>query len=246
MNTSSPAYGLWSLVILNSAVFIIFAFSFTRPRTKRDWRSFGAFSAFLVALFTEMYGFPLTIYLLSGWLSSRYPGIDPFSHNNGHLWEALFGWQGNPHLNPLHLLSYIFIGGGFILLSAAWDVLYKAQRSHQLATTGPYTYVRHPQYVGFVLIMIGFLLQWPTLITLVMFPLLVAMYVRLARREEREVEETFGEEYTRYAATTPAFFPRLGDIVKPNREGREVDKRRRCEQLRGDRANEHKEGILVW
>ena len=220
MNTSSPDYGLWLLVIINSAVFIIFAFSFTRPRTKRDWRSFGAFSAFLVALFTEMYGFPLTIYLLSGWLSSRYPGIDPFSHNNGHLWEVLFGWQGNPHLNPLHLLSLVVIGGGFILLSAAWDVLYKAQRSHQLATTGPYTYVRHPQYVGFVLIMIGFLLQWPTLITLVMFPIMVAMYARLTRREERELEATFGEEYTRYVATIPAFFPRLGGIVKPNREGR--------------------------
>src|SRR5215217_1110072 len=86
---NSPAYGLWLLVIINSAVFIIFAFSFTRPRTKRDWRSFGAFSAFVVALFTEMYGFPLTINLLSGWLSSSYPGVDLLSHNNGHLWEVL-------------------------------------------------------------------------------------------------------------------------------------------------------------
>ena len=117
-------------------------------------------------------------------------------------------------------MSLVVIGGGFILLSAAWDVLYKAQRSRQLATSGPYAYVRHPQYVGFVLIMIGFLLQWPTLITLVMFPILAAMYARLARREERELEATFGEEYARYAATTPAFFPPLGGIVKPNREGR--------------------------
>jgi len=205
---NSPDYGLWLLVIINSAVFIIFAFSFTRPRTKRDWRSFGAFSAFLVALFTEMYGFPLTIYLLSGWLSSRYPGVDPFSHNNGHLPAVLLGWEGTPHLSPLHILSNILIAGGFVLLYAAWNVLYKAQRAQRLATSGPYSYVRHPQYDGFILIMLGYLLQWPTLPTLVMFPVLVTMYIRLAQREEREVREAFGEEYARYAATTPAFFPR--------------------------------------
>jgi protein-S-isoprenylcysteine O-methyltransferase Ste14 len=76
--------------------------------------------------------------------------------------------------------------------------------------------VPHPQYDGFILIMVGFLLQWPTLLTLVMFPILVMMYVRLARREDREVREAFGEEYARYAATTPAFFPRPG-FVRPNR-----------------------------
>ena len=201
------AYGLWPLVVINAAVFIIFAFSFTRPHTARDWRSFGAFSAFLVALFTEMYGFPLTIYLLSGWLSSTFPGIDLLSHNTGHLWETLMGWQGDPHLNPLHLLSDVLIFSGFILLASAWDVLYKAQRTHTLAMTGLYAHVRHPQYVGFIVIMFGFLMQWPTLLTLLMFPILVTMYVRLARREEREAQATFGEMYTQYAAKTPAFFP---------------------------------------
>ena len=155
MTETPPAYGLWTLVVINSAVFILFAFSFFKPQTKRDWRSFGAFSAFLVALFTEMYGFPLTIYLLSGWLQSRYPEVEWFSHDAGHLLEELFGWRANPHFGPFHLLSFVLIGGGFILISAGWRALYEAQRRRALATTGVYGYVRHPQYVGFVLVMLG-------------------------------------------------------------------------------------------
>jgi protein-S-isoprenylcysteine O-methyltransferase Ste14 len=204
-----PAYGLWVLVIINSLVFILFAFSFTHPKTRRDWRSFGAFSAFIVALFAEMYGFPLTIYLLSGWLSSHYPGMDLYGHDSGHLWHTLLGLKGNPHLDVLHIFSSVFIFGGFILLSASWRVLFRAQQTHQLATTGPYAHVRHPQYSAFILIMLGFLLQWPTLPTLVMFPILVTMYVRLAHREEREVLAEFGPAYTQYAQQTPAFVPAI-------------------------------------
>jgi protein-S-isoprenylcysteine O-methyltransferase Ste14 len=209
MSESAPAYGLWSLVVINSAVFIIFAFSFFKPRTNRDWRSFGAFSAFIVALFTEMYGFPLTLYFLSGWLQSRYPNIDWFSHDAGHLLEMLFGWEANPHFGPFHLLSFALIGGGFVLIANAWRVLYAAQRRGELAMAGPYAHVRHPQYVGFILVMFGFLVQWPTLLTLVMFPVLVWMYVRLARGEEREAEAEFGEAYRAYARRVPAFLPRL-------------------------------------
>ncbi len=209
---SAPAYGLWSLAVLNSLVFIVFAFSFAKPKTKRDWRSFGAFSAFIVTLFTEMYGFPLTIYLLSGWLQSRYPGVDWLAHDAGHLLEMLFGWRTNPHFGPFHFLSFAFIGGGFWLLASAWRVLYRAQQTHALATAGPYTRIRHPQYAAFVLIMLGFLVQWPTLLTLAMFPVLVYMYVRLARREEREVAAEFGEAYRRYAVRTPAFFPRFAPL----------------------------------
>jgi protein-S-isoprenylcysteine O-methyltransferase Ste14 len=210
MAHDAPAYGLWSLALINIAVFGVFAFSFTRPRTARDWRSFGAFTAFLIALFTEMYGFPLTIYLLSGWLQSRYPGVDWLSHDAGHLLEMLFGWRANPHFGPFHVVSFLLIGGGFMLLARAWNVLYAAQRDHTLATTGPYARIRHPQYVAFILIMLGFLFQWPTLLTLAMFPILVWMYVRLARREEREVRAEFGPAYTRYADSTPAFVPCLG------------------------------------
>ena len=209
MSDATPAYGLWSLVIVNSVVFIFFAYTFFKPQTPRDWRSFSAFSAFLVALFAEMYGFPLTIYFLSGWLQSRYPDVDWFSHDAGHLLEMMFGWKTNPHLGPFHMLSFAFIFGGFILISVAWRVLYNAQQTNSLASTAIYSYVRHPQYDGFILVMFGFLLQWPTLLTLAMFPVLVYMYVRLARTEEREALATFGDAYRQYMAEVPGFFPRL-------------------------------------
>jgi protein-S-isoprenylcysteine O-methyltransferase Ste14 len=210
MSHDEPAYGLWGLVIVNSAIFIMFAYSFFKPNTARDWRSFGAFSAFLVALFTEMYGFPLTIYLLSGWLQSHYPDIDWFSHDAGHLLEMMFGWKANPHAGPFHILSFIFIGAGFILISTGWNELYKAQKSRRLATTGVYSYVRHPQYIGFISVMFGFLLQWPTILTVAMFPVLVWMYVHLAHQEEREARTEFGDAYERYMSDTPGWFPRLG------------------------------------
>jgi len=204
---SLPAYGLWTLVVINSAVFIIFAYSFTKPMSPRDWRSFGGFSAFIVALFTEMYGIPLTIYLLSGWLQRRYPGLDPLSHDAGHLWWTLTGRQGNPHFGVLHILSNVLIFAGFWLLATAWHVLYTAQRRRQLATTGVYARMRHPQYIGFIAIMLGFLLQWPTLLTLLMFPFLVWMYVFLAHQEERDAEREFGDSYREYTARTPRWIP---------------------------------------
>lgn len=208
MHSDVPAYGLWGLAILNSAIFIFFAFSFFKPRTPRDWRSFSAFSAFLVALFAEMYGFPLTIYLLSGWLQTQYPGVHWFSHDAGHLFETLFGWRTNPHFGPFHILSFLLIGSGFWLISSGWTRLYRAQRHKMLATEGIYAHLRHPQYLGFILVMLGFLVQWPTLLTLAMFPVLVIMYVRLARSEERDALATFGEEYRAYMARVPAFIPR--------------------------------------
>jgi protein-S-isoprenylcysteine O-methyltransferase Ste14 len=209
MSPDSPAYGLWTLVILNSAVFLIFVFSFTKPQTARDWRSFGAFAAFIVALFVEMYGFPLTIYLLSGWLQTGYPGLDFLSHDAGHLWATLLGTRGDPHLGLPHLASYALLIGGFWLLSSAWHVLYHAQRRQALATVGPYARMRHPQYVAFVLILLGFLLQWPTLLTLLMFPVLVVMYARLAITEETEMRQRFGAAFEAWAARTPRFLPAL-------------------------------------
>ena len=207
MNSTEDAYGLWSLVIINSLFFILFAFSFFKPQSRRDWRTFGLYSAFIVALFTEMYGFPLTIYFLSGWLTEKFPGVNWLSHDAGHLLEMMFGWRANPHFGPFHMLSMVFIICGFWLLASAWKVLYQAVQHNELATAGPYARIRHPQYVAFAMIMFGFLLQWPTLITLFMFPVLLWVYARLARAEERDVEARFGDGWREYAAHTPRFFP---------------------------------------
>ena len=207
-------YGLWVLVVLNSVIFIVLAASFFHPKSGRDWKAMGAFSAFVVALFVEMYGFPLTIYVLSGWLGSRFPALT-LTHSGGHLWNDLIGWTGDPHVSPFHFASYAFMIGGFWLISAGWKVLWQAARAGTLATTGPYARIRHPQYVGFLAVMIGFLLQWPTIPTLVMFPVLVVMYRRLALSEEREVRAHFGAAWDDYAARTPRFIPRRSAAAKP-------------------------------
>ena len=199
-------YGLWFLVVFNSLLFIIFAASLFHPHSKRDWRALGGFSAFVVALFTEMYGYPLTVYLLSGPLAGFVPGVN-LSHNSGHLWNDLIGWKGDAHFSPFHLASYAFIGGGFWLIASGWKQLYAAQKAKRLATLGPYELIRHPQYAGFILIMVGFLLQWPTFITLLMFPVLLIVYRRLAIREEREVATEFAADWAAYAKDRPRFLP---------------------------------------
>ena len=202
-------YGLWPIVAVNSLIFIIFAFSFIRPKNPIDWRVFGTFSAFIVALFTEMYGFPLTLYLISGWLGRKYPRFALLTHNSGHLWYSLLGLQGDPHKYPLHTLSNWLIVGGLIFLAITWVFLYRAQRQNKVATTGPYWLIRHPQYVAFITIMFGFLLQWPTVLTLAMFPVLVVMYMKLAKREEADSIARFGQEYLDYTARTGRFLPRF-------------------------------------
>ncbi len=165
------------------------------------------FGAFIVALFTEMYGFPLTIYLLTSLLGNKL-NIN-FSHNSGHLLEDFLGIKGDPHFSVLHILSNILIAGGLILIATAWNVLYKSQKTHKLATTGAYHYIRHPQYAGFVLMIIGFLLQWPTLITLLMAPILIWRYIRLGKEEEKAETKQFGRDYTLYKSATPAYIPSL-------------------------------------
>lgn len=200
------AYGLWIAVIFNIVVFCLFAYSAFKPTTKREWRTLGAFSGFMVALFSEMFGYPLTIYILTSIIGKKYPVLDPFSHANGHLWVALAGGS-SVLLNILHPVSNIFIFGGLLIISIGWRGIHSG--SGQLVTRGIYRFVRHPQYSGFILSIVGFLIQWPTFITLIMAPMLFVMYTRLAKKEEKLMIDTFGDKYVEYMKKVPRFIPKI-------------------------------------
>ena len=197
-------YGMWPAVAANVGLFGLFSLAFLRPRRRLEWRSMGVWSAFLVALFTEMYGFPLTIYVLTAALGDRYPALFPFEHGSGHLWVTFLD-LGPAALRAIHVASNALMLGGLGLMGIAWWHIHRAWGA--LVTTGPYRLVRHPQYTAIFAIMLGALIQWPTLPTLLMAPALVIAYLRLARREEAEMLATFGSLYEAYRAKTPAFIP---------------------------------------
>ena len=206
---------MWPVVAFNILLVVFFALSFIKPKQAVEWRSMGLFIGFIVALFTEMYGLPLTIYFLSQWLGTSYPVLSPYSHNNGHLWLVLLGLSNlGIAMTVLHLVSNGLIFFGFYLLYAGWSLIYKSEGKH-LVTTGVYSYIRHPQYVGLFLITVGFLIQWPTLIMLMLWPFLIFAYYRLAKREEAEVAKQFPDEFAAYKAAVPAFFPRISNRKSP-------------------------------
>ena len=202
----SYAYGFWSLVVVNVGLFAFFLLSFLRPAKRREWRSMGATLAFFVALFTEMYGFPLTIYILTGFLGSKYPALNPFSHASGHLWLTFLG-GGVAMMTIIHVISNGLVIIGFSIMWKGWKLIHGAKGG--LVIDGPYAHVRHPQYSGLFIVMIGMLIQWPTIITALMFPVLVFAYYRLSKREESDMIKMFGDEYKRYIEKTPMFIPRL-------------------------------------
>ena len=203
------AYGMWPVVVFNVLLFLFFVVGFVDPKKRFEWRSMGAFVAFIVALFTEMYGFPLTIYLLSGWLGQDYPVLNPFTHAHGHLWLVFLGLADSPlAMSLLHLISNGLIFFGIYTIYRGWILIHDAKED-KLVTGGVYAVVRHPQYSGIFLVIIGFLIQWPTVITLFMFPTLVYAYYRLAMREEKMCLEKFGKEYEQYRRRVPAFVPAL-------------------------------------
>ena len=198
------AYGNWGLVVTTIGITLFFLFKFIPITTRQGKRSGGALIAFFVALFTEMYGFPLTIYLLT-----HFFGVSvPLDHISGHLLGDLITWLGLGNgWFIVMVVSNVLLIFGIWLVSAAWDQIYRAEG--ELVTGGVYRHVRHPQYSGIFIITLAFMIQWPTLTTLVLWPFVIVMYMRLARREEREVMKKFPKEYREYMERTPMFFPRL-------------------------------------
>ena len=204
--TESYAYGMWLFVAINAGIFIFFALSYLRPKRRWEWRSLGAFSAFTVALFTEMYGFPLSIYVLTSVLGSRYPVTNPFTQVKGNLWAVFM--EGSDYVSGfLMFLGSVAMIAGLVVMRKAWKQIHAAKG--KLVTAGLYRRVRNPQYFGLFLSTVGMFIQWPTIITVAMWPILMFMYYQLARREEKEIETQFGDQYATYWRQVPMFLPRL-------------------------------------
>jgi len=200
-------YGSWDLVLMNVVLFGLFAL--TIPfRKKRGRQSASAYLAFIAALYAEMYGFPLTIYILTWLLGYQ----NPLTHLSGHILAGIVG--EDLFFLFFHPLSVIMMLSGILLVVFAWSRIHSAQGA--LITDGVYAFVRHPQYLGFLLITSGMLVQWVTLPAALMWPILVFLYYRLAKEEEKEMEEAFGKEYITYKRRVSMFVPILGRVVSPS------------------------------
>jgi protein-S-isoprenylcysteine O-methyltransferase Ste14 len=192
-------WGRWELVAINVFLFALFFITGIIPIKKREQkRSAGMFLSFILALYAEMYGFPLTIYIITSLFGRR--GL-PWTYRKGHLLGLTGCYIGD---------IMIMIGVGLIV--AGWRKIYRAE--NEMVATGIYKFIRHPQYTGIFLITTGLLIQWATIISFLMWPFLVILYYRLALSEEKEMKEKFKERYEEYARQVPKFFPSLNMKIK--------------------------------
>lgn len=196
-------YHQWPLVAAYVLILGIFLYGILRPRRRAEWRSAGVAQAFIIALYVEMYGLPLTMYLVA-WLTGRAEFAQ--DHFHGHAWAFLLGW-GDTGAIVFDIAGQLLIVCGAALALVGWRQIHRGCGT--LVMGGLYRFVRHPQYTGFFLFLLGSVLNWPTLPTLLMVPVLGWVYYRLARTEEAEAESTFGEAYRDYRQRSGMFFPRL-------------------------------------
>ena len=196
-------YHQWPLVAAYIVILALFLYGILRPRRKAEWRSAGVAQAFIIALYAEMYGLPLTMYLVA-WLTGRTEFAQ--DHFQVHAWSFLLG-GGDTGAIGFDIVGQLLIVCGAALALVGWRQVHRGRGT--LVTGGLYRFVRHPQDTGFFLLLLGSVLNWPTLPTLLMLPLLLWVYYRLARTEEVEAEAAFGEAYRDYLQRSGMFFPRL-------------------------------------